>query len=126
MKSKSALQNTSIKLANWTSTNESSILQEMLKKSTSPDIISFALGLPASEYFPIDDFKSALEKILTQDERTLQYQPPLNSLKEHIVELMKLRGVTCDSSEIFLTTGAQQGANLLVSILLDRKQSVFQ
>ena len=105
MKSKSALQNTSIKLANWTSTNESSILQEMLKKSTSPDIISFALGLPASEYFPIDDFKSALEKILTQDERTLQYQPPLNSLKEHIVELMKKFEKCKSFQKYFLSPG---------------------
>jgi 2-aminoadipate transaminase len=91
----------------------------MLVASTQPGLLSFALGLPAAELFPTEDFASAVARVLATDPRALQYGPPLRPLKRQVVELMALRGVACREEQVFLTTGAQQGINLLVRLLLD-------
>lgn len=110
---------TNIPLAGWTRALTRSALQDMLVASTQPGLLSFALGLPAAELFPTEDFASAVARVLATDPRALQYGPPLRPLKRQVVELMALRGVACREEQVFLTTGAQQGINLLVRLLLD-------
>jgi 2-aminoadipate transaminase len=107
------------KLADWTLSNNKSVLEQMLSKLSDPQMISFALGLPAAELFPKAEFAECYEYILSNNSLSLQYQPPLESLKLHIVDLMKTRGVETSANNIFLTNGAQQGANLLVHLLLN-------
>lgn len=110
---------TEVVLANWTNTIKRSALQEMLAAASRPGVISFALGLPAPELFPINEFKQAVASVLGSDPRALQYQPPFTPLKSQIVELMRRRGVFCREEQVFLTAGAQQGMNLLVHLLLE-------
>jgi 2-aminoadipate transaminase len=117
--------NTNIPLASWTQALTRSALQDMLVASTQPGLLSFALGLPAAELFPTEDFGAAVARVLSTDPRALQYGPPLRLLKRQVVELMALRGVTCREEQIFLTTGAQQGINLLVHLLLDQRGAVL-
>lgn len=114
-----------MKLAGWTKNNNSSVLQHMLKECAADDVISFALGLPAEEFFPAEDFANLLQNLLSNRKKVLQYSPPIGSLRKHIVGLMKLRGVNCSEEQIFLTSGSQQGANLLVNLLLDRGGKVI-
>jgi len=108
-----------ITLANWTRVVEVSALQEMLTVASRPEILSFALGLPAPEFFPTELYAEAVAHVLATDPAALQYGPPFLPLKRHIVALMKQRGVSCTEEQIFLTTGAQQGMNLLTHLLLD-------
>ena len=110
---------TEVVLANWTNTIKRSALQEMLAAASRPGVISFALGLPAPELFPINEFEQAVASVLGSDPRALQYQPPFAPLKSQIVELMRARGVFCREEQVFLTAGAQQGMNLLVHLLLE-------
>ena len=110
---------TEVVLANWTSTIKRSALQEMLAAASRPGVISFALGLPAPELFPVNEYEEAVISVLGSDPRALQYQPPFTPLKSHIVELMRSRGVFCREEQVFLTAGAQQGMNLLVHLLLE-------
>lgn len=114
-----------MKLADWTKQNKSSVLQYMLKECAAEDVISFALGLPAEEFFPATDFGDILKEILANKKKILQYSPPLSSLKTHIVELMKIRGVNCSEEQIFLTAGSQQAATLLVNLLLEKNGKVI-
>jgi 2-aminoadipate transaminase len=107
-------------LASWTKGIARSALQDMLIASTQPGLLSFALGLPAAELFPTDDFARAIASVLDKDRRALQYGPPFHPLKEQIVELMARRGVACSAKQVFLTSGAQQGTNLLTRLLLDQ------
>ena len=44
----------------------SSAIRELLKLTERPDIISFGGGLPAPELFPVEEFKVAADKVLTQ------------------------------------------------------------
>lgn len=115
-----------VELADWVRATKRSNLQELLSQVSRPDIISFALGLPAVEFFPADQIADSAAAVLKDDPRALQYGPPYQPLKEQIVcSLMKLRGVRCDEDEIFLTTGAQQGMNLLARLLLNHRGQVL-
>ena len=94
-------------------------MQEMLVATSRAGIISFALGLPAVELFPTTALAAAAERVLSTNPVALQYHPPLQSLKQHVRELMKQRGVNCREEQIFLTAGAQQGMSLLSRLLLE-------
>jgi 2-aminoadipate transaminase len=83
-----------------------------------PGVLSFAIGLPASELFPREAFAEQAARVLRSDASALQYGLPYRPLKSQIVELMRWRGVACSEEQIFLTTGAQQGMDLLSRLLL--------
>lgn len=115
-----------ISLAGWTRTIKRSALQDMLVACARPDVLSFALGLPAGEFFPTGDYARAVAHVLSNDDgRALQYGPPFRPLKRHVVELMRLRGVECREEQVFLTSGAQQGVNLLTRLLLEKGGQVL-
>src|SRR5690349_15388261 len=100
-------------------------MQEMLVATLRSGITSFALGLPAVELFPTTALAEATERVLSTNPVALQYSPPLQSLKQHVRELMKQRGVNCREEQIFLTAGAQQGMSLLSHLLLEPGCSVI-
>jgi 2-aminoadipate transaminase len=108
-----------VSLAKWAQRVKRSQLQEMLFAAAKPGIISFAMGLPAPELFPFEGLSEAARQVLANDSRALQYGPPFQPLKRQIVELMAKRKVLCREEQVFITTGAQQGMNLLVRLLLE-------
>lgn len=114
-----------ISVAAWARSIRRSALQEMLSVAARPDILSFALGLPAAELFPVEQYAEASARVLATDRLALQYQPPFAPLKRHVVALMRERDVFCDERQVFLTAGAQQGMNLLARVLLDPGGSVM-
>jgi len=91
----------------------------MLFAAAKPEIISFAMGLPAPELFPLEGLMEASKHVLANDLCALQYGPPFRPLKSWIVELMAKRNVVCCEDQVFITSGAQQGMNLLVRLLLE-------
>ncbi|MBV9791365.1 MAG: aminotransferase class I/II-fold pyridoxal phosphate-dependent enzyme, partial [Chloroflexi bacterium] len=105
--------------AQWAQSLKESAIQEMLALLARPGLLSFALGLPAAELFPKEEFADAAIQVVSADPVAFQYQPTLRPLKTHIVELMRQRGVTCREEQVFVTTGAQQAMNLLIHLLLD-------
>jgi 2-aminoadipate transaminase len=108
-----------LRLADWTHTMSRSVLRQMLAVVSQPGILSFAGGLPAPELFPTAEYAQAVAHVLATDPCALQYGPPYQPLKRHIVQLMAQRGVTCTEEQIFLTTGAQQGLHVLTRLLLN-------
>ena len=112
-------------LAGWARGLKQSALQQMLVATARPGITSFALGMPAAELFPTAALAEAAERVLSANANALQYSPPLQSLKQHVRELMKRRGVDCREEQIFLTAGAQQGMSLLSRVLLEAGGSVI-
>ena len=119
------LASRSIRLADWTQVMERSMLRQMLAVVSKPGILSFAGGLPAPELFPKEGFAQAMAHVLATDDRALQYGPPFEPLKKHIVDLMAERGVTCHPDQIFLTTGAQQGLKVIARLLMDPGREVM-
>lgn len=106
-------------LAAWTRTLRPSTIAAMMGHMGRPGVISFALGLPAPELFPVDDYVAAAERVLRGDTGALQYRPQYAPLKEQVVELMARRGVRCRPQQVFLTTGAQQALALLARLFLE-------
>jgi 2-aminoadipate transaminase len=106
-------------LAEWAQAAQRSVLRQMIAVVSQPGILSFAGGLPAPELFPQQEYAEALSKVLGHDNRALQYGPPYEPLKEHIVALMKQRGVNCSAEQVFITTGAQQALDVLARVLLN-------
>jgi 2-aminoadipate transaminase len=106
-------------LANWAQNSGTSTIQQMMSVANRSDVISLSLGLPAAEFFPVDEMATAFESALRRESFALQYSFPSQSLKTHVVKLMAERGVRCREEQIFLTAGAQQGMNLLTRLLLN-------
>jgi 2-aminoadipate transaminase len=86
------------------------------------DLISFAPGYPAPETFPWGDFQEIARELLSgEDANVLQYGPTrgFRPLLEAIVSIMQARGVTSTTERLLVTTGSQQGLDLLARVLLD-------
>ncbi|BCL80807.1 2-aminoadipate aminotransferase [Ktedonobacteria bacterium brp13] len=114
-----------IRLARWAQEVQQSTIQQLLAVATQPGILSFALGLPAAELFPVQAYAQAVEQLLLDHNQALQYGMPELSLKRHIVALMEQRGVRCHENQVFLTMGAQQAMSLLARLLLDLNGTVI-
>jgi len=116
--------NGEIKLADWTQTMSRSVLRQMIAVVSRPGILSFAGGLPAPELFPAAEYAEALTHVLATDPKAMQYGPSFPRLKAHIVQLMAQRGVTCTEAQVFITTGAQQGLDILARLLVNPGDAV--
>ena len=113
-----------IPLAAWTRAIRPSTIQEMLGLMSRPGVISFALGLPAPELFPLEAYTRAAAEAL-RDTGALQYRPPYAPLKAQVVELMAQRGVRIRPEQVLMTTGAQQGLAVLARLLLEQGGTVI-
>ncbi len=100
----------------------SSAIREILKLTQQPDVISFAGGLPAPEAFPLEAVKQAAEKVLRENgTEALQYTitegyPPLRKL---LAERASRPGLQITPDNILLTTGSQQGLDLLGKVFIN-------
>jgi 2-aminoadipate transaminase len=112
-------------LAAWARAVRPSAIQEMMGLMGRPGMISFALGLPAPELFPVDEYLDAAGRVLRADRGALQYRPGFAPLREEVVRLMADRGVRCAPEQIFLTTGAQQGLAVAARLLLEQGGAVI-
>jgi 2-aminoadipate transaminase len=108
-----------VKLAGWAKRTQRSALQDLLVATAQPGIISFALGLPAPELFPVEACAEAAARVLASSGAALQYAPPAAALKARIVQLMARRGVRCREEQVFLTAGAQQGLSLALRVIVE-------
>lgn len=105
-------------IAHARKTMSQSTLREVLGMASRPGVLSFAVGLPGTALFPVAGLARAAADLLASDRLSLQYGIPYPPLKAQIVELMRMRGVTCRPEQVFLTTGSQQAMDLLARLLL--------
>jgi 2-aminoadipate transaminase len=100
------------------------VSQSMLREvfglvAASPGTINLAVGLPAEDLFPTAELAEVSARLLAADRRSLQYGIPYQPLKAQVVDLMARRGVACREEQVFLTSGSQQGMDLLVRLFLE-------
>ena len=87
-----------------------------------PDMISFAPGYPDPALFPYEAFSSIAGELLSgSDPNVLQYGPTRGhkALLEVLPEVLRGRGVSATADELLVTTGSQQGLDLVGRALLD-------
>ncbi len=86
------------------------------------DLISFAPGYPAPETFPWSEFSDIARELLTGSHpNALQYGATrgFRPLLEMIAGIMEKRGAPTELSRLLITTGSQQGLDLVARVLLD-------
>ncbi|KWC45008.1 aminotransferase-like domain-containing protein [Burkholderia ubonensis] len=95
-------------------------IRELFKYLAEPGMISFAGGYPASDLFDVDGLNAAAARAYAQPTRCLQYGPTdgLAELKHELIALMSRRGVACTPTELVVTTGSQQGLDLLLRVMV--------
>lgn len=99
-----------------------STIREILKVTERPGIISMAGGLPSADTFPVTAMAEASTRILRDNSReALQYAasegfPPL---REWVADLMNKQGLNATPAQVLITTGSQQGLDLVGKVLID-------
>jgi 2-aminoadipate transaminase len=86
------------------------------------DIVSFAPGYPSPEMFPWAEFEEIAGALLAERHRsTLQYGPTrgYGPLLDAIVDIMAQRQAPTTRERLLITTGSQQGLDLVARVLLD-------
>jgi 2-aminoadipate transaminase len=99
-----------------------SVIREILKVTEKPGIISFAGGLPSPQTFPIDAMREASERVLRDDGKAaLQYAASEGyaPLREWVAQDLLKQGMNVSPDQVLITTGSQQGLDLVAKILID-------
>jgi 2-aminoadipate transaminase len=95
----------------------SSAIREILKVTERPEVISFAGGLPSPATFPVERLQAACVDVLTNAPApALQYGPTEGYLP--LREWVAAR-YNVSTDNVLITTGSQQGLDLLGKVLID-------
>ncbi len=87
-----------------------------------PDLISFAPGYPDPATFPWTEFRAIASELLEgADPNALQYGPTrgYRPLLEALAGILQARGIAASGEQLLVTTGSQQGLDLVARVLLD-------
>ncbi len=102
-----------------------SVIREILKLTERPGTISFAGGLPSPLTFPVPAFAEACQKVLADDgPAALQYAASegFGPLRELLAARLPW---PVKPSQVLITTGSQQGLDLIAKVLIDTGSRVL-
>ena len=107
---------------------ETSAIRELFKLLGTPGIISFAGGFPDSAMFDVEGLKEASSRALTEEPgAALQYGATegYEPLRTQLSAFMKDKGVDVAPSGLIVTTGSQQGLDLLGKTMISPGDKVI-
>jgi len=106
-----------------------SFIREILKVAVDESIISFAGGLPNRDLFPVQEIKAAACKVLDESGKdALQYSSSEGDpeLRRWIAQRYREKqGLAIDPANILITTGSQQGLDLLGKTIVNEGDGVI-
>lgn len=100
-----------------------SAIREILKLTQRSDVLSLAGGLPSPSHFPIDEVAEATARVMAADGvRALQYGPTdgLPELRDWVAASRP----GAKAEHVIVTSGSQQGLDLVAKVLLDPGDAV--
>ena len=103
-----------------------SAIREILKVTERPGILNFAGGLPSPETFPIEAMRAACASVLAEGSAvakpSLQYASSegLPELRAWVASELGKQGATVSPDQVLITTGSQQGLDLIAKVLIDK------
>mgnify|MGYP003598923947 FL=1 len=103
-----------------------SAIREILKVTERPGILNFAGGLPSPETFPIEAMRAACASVLAEGsvvaKPSLQYASSegLPELRQWVSAELGKQGATVSPDQVLITTGSQQGLDLIAKVLIDK------
>lgn len=104
-----------------------SAIREILKLTEQPGIVSLAGGLPSPDTFPVEAMREATARVLREQPReALQYAASEGyaPLREWVAESLGEQGMRVDATQVLVTTGSQQGLDLVGKVLIDAGSTV--
>jgi 2-aminoadipate transaminase len=108
---------------------ESAIRRIGALSASTPGLISLAAGYPAPDVFPWQDLESITAGILARhDGNTLQYGATrgYRPLIEHLLaHTLHARGISAQFEDVIITSGSQQGLDLVGRVLIDPGDTVI-
>ena len=110
------------RLAARTARMNPSAIREILKLTERPGITSLAGGLPSTDTFPIEAVREATARVLRDTPReALQYagSEGFEPLREWVATEMARQGLVVGADRVLITTGSQQGLDLVGKVLID-------
>ncbi|HMO10802.1 MAG TPA: PLP-dependent aminotransferase family protein, partial [Actinotalea sp.] len=87
-----------------------------------PEVVSLAGGMPYLEGLPLQALaETAHELVLRHGTTALQYGSGQGdqTLREQILEIMRLEGISAHPDDVVVTTGSQQGLDLVTRMFVD-------
>jgi 2-aminoadipate transaminase len=98
------------------------VIREILKITEKPGIISLAGGLPAPESFPVQAMREACDRVLADTpHEALQYAASegYGPLRDWVAAHLGTQGLQVQAAQVLITTGSQQGLDLVGKVLID-------
>jgi DNA-binding transcriptional MocR family regulator len=98
------------------------LLRDLLAMTERHDVVLLSMGLPAPDLMPVELLKDACAAVLDGDgAAALLYSPTegLTRFRETIADLIALRGIHASADEVLVTSGSQQGLDLVVRAFID-------
>lgn len=87
------------------------------------DVISLAAGAPSTQTFPAEELAEIASRVIRERGQTaLQYGPTRGqpALLEGVIRILHSRGLSqASASEVVVTTGSQQGLDLVARAIID-------
>lgn len=106
-----------------------SFIREILKVAIDESVISFAGGLPNRNLFPVKEIRAAVDKVLDEHGReVLQYSSSEGDLelRKWVADRYKeKKNIVIHPNNILITSGSQQGLDLLGKIFLNEGDNVI-
>ena len=99
-----------------------SIIREILKVTEQPGVLSMAGGLPSADTFPVEAIREACKRVLTDAPReALQYASSegFAPLRDWVAQHLAKQGQRCTPEQVLITTGSQQGLDLVGKVMVD-------
>lgn len=87
-----------------------------------PEVVSLAGGMPFLEGLPLDDLGEIAQRVVaTRGLQALQYGSGQGdeTLREQILDVMRLEGIEAHPDDVVVTTGSQQALDLVTRIFVD-------
>lgn len=106
---------------------ESSLIRDLLKLASNPDVISFAGGLPSPASFPVKAIKEASDWVLdTEGTRALQYSSTEGepALRKAIAARETELGAPVEADHIQIVSGSQQALDLMALAYVDEHSKI--
>lgn len=108
--------------ADRTHAMRASEIRALFAVANRPEVVSLAGGMPFLEGLPLDDLAElAARTIATRGLTAMQYGSGQGdeTLREQILDVMRLEGIDAHPDDVVVTTGSQQALDLVTRIFVD-------
>ncbi|WP_229882392.1 aminotransferase class I/II-fold pyridoxal phosphate-dependent enzyme [Streptomyces alanosinicus] len=105
----------------------SDAIRDILAAGTAPGVLSMAGGLPAPDTFPTAELAGLVARVLAESPAAaLQYAPAegVPAMREALARLASMTGAAATAGQTLVTSGSQQGIDLVAGAILEEGDAV--